>query len=109
MTLNKKTFRLATALIPVLFLAGVSAASATTATAGGGLPWEGALGNLVTALTGHTAQLICVIAIFVAGIALIFGEDLGHFARRILMIVIGAAFLIGGGGFVTNFLGGAHI
>jgi type IV secretory pathway VirB2 component (pilin) len=110
---SEKSIRLASVMLPALFLAAATAASANITGGGGGgangLPWEGILQALTTALTGKTAQLICVIAIFVAGIALIFGEDLGHFAKRLLMIVIAAAFIIGAGGFVTNFVSGAHI
>ncbi|MBD5657551.1 MAG: TrbC/VirB2 family protein [Candidatus Eremiobacteraeota bacterium] len=114
---SKKTFRLAGAMVPTLVLVAMTAPSATTViTAPGGaggtasaLPWEGVLANLANALTGNTAKVICIIAIFVAGVALIFGEDLGHFARRLLMITIAAAFLIGAGSFVSTFIGGAHI
>jgi type IV secretion system protein VirB2 len=111
MPTSPKSIRLATALFPVLFLVAAATASAAIPGGGGGgvMPWETVLQNLANALTGKTAQLICVIAIFVAGIALIFGEDLGHFARRLLMIVIASAFLIGAGGFVTTFISGAHI
>jgi type IV secretory pathway VirB2 component (pilin) len=111
---SQKTLRLASVAVPVLFLSAANAAMATvTAAPGGGgtstLPWEGILSTLANALTGNTAKIICIIAIFVAGVALIFGEDLGQFAKRLLMIVIASAFLIGAGSFVTSFLGGAHI
>lgn len=82
------------------------------ALAGGtALPWDTQLTTLQGALTGNTAKVICIIAIFVAGLALVFGEDLGAFAKRLLMIVIAAAFLFGGASFVTTFAfnGGAGI
>jgi type IV secretion system protein VirB2 len=63
--------------------------------AGGGLPWETPLSTLANDLSGPTATLIAIIAIFVAGLALVFGEDLGKFARTLLMIVIAVGFLIG--------------
>ncbi len=102
-------------LTPFLVLALAAAASATTtgtAPGGGGtaaLPWENALGTLANSLTGNTAKIIAIIAIFVAGVALIFGEDLGQFARRLLMIVIAIAFLVGAGSFLTTFVTGALI
>ncbi len=112
----QKTLRLAGPMVPVLIAASLSVASATPVGtvpggggAGGALPWEGVLASLATALTGNTAKVICIIAIFVAGVALIFGEDMGHFARRLLMIVIAAAFLIGAASFMNTFLAGAHI
>lgn len=114
MNVSPKTLRRASVAVPVLVAIAANAAMATvTAAPGGGntsvLPWEGILSTLANALTGTTAKIICIIAIFVAGVALIFGEDLGQFAKRLLMIVIASAFLIGAGSFVANFLGGAHI
>jgi type IV secretion system protein VirB2 len=111
---SQKTLRVTSVAAPVFVVVAASAAMATvTAAPGGGgaavLPWEGILSTLANALTGTTAKIICIIAIFVAGIALIFGEDLGQFAKRLLMIVIASAFLVGAGSFVANFLGGAHI
>ena len=116
-TFGFKARGVAAAFVPVLLLAAASAASATTAgnggfTGGGAattLPWDGALGTLAATLTGNTAKIISIIAIFVAGVALIFGEDLGQFARRLLMIVIAVAFLIGAGSFVSTIVTGAHI
>lgn len=39
-------------------------------------------------LTGPEADLVACIAVKVAGLALIFGDDIGKFARTLLMIVI---------------------
>ncbi len=113
--LGLKTGGLAAALVPVFFIAAACAASATTAGgaigggAAGALPWDNALSSLAATLTGNTAKIISIIAIFVAGVALIFGEDLGHFAKRLLMIVIAVAFLIGASSFVTTIANGAHV
>jgi type IV secretory pathway VirB2 component (pilin) len=73
------------------------------------LPWEGPLAALAQGLTGTTAKVISIIAIFIAGIALILGEDLGQFARRLLMIVIAVAFLVGASSFIVPFTSGASI
>ncbi len=113
--LRRKSHGFAVALVPVFLVVAASAASATTAGAviGGGaagnLPWDTALSSLAATLTGNTAKIISIIAIFVAGVALIFGEDLGHFAKRLLMIVIAVAFLIGASSFVSTIASGAHI
>ncbi|HTJ27570.1 MAG TPA: TrbC/VirB2 family protein [Candidatus Limnocylindria bacterium] len=97
-----------TFLVPMLL---AFAPEAAYASGGGALPWDTTLTSLQNALTGNTAKVICVIAIFIAGIALVFGEDLGHFAKRLLMIVIAAAFLLGGASFIGVFTpaGGAGI
>ncbi len=102
---NRRTLATAAAFAPVLVFFAMSAAFAAGANGTTqALPWESALSNLSGALTGTTAKIICIIAIFIAGVALIFGEDLGQFAKRLLMIVIAAAFLVGAGSFVSNFI-----
>lgn len=110
MKASKSTLVSAAALVPVLVAAAASAALASSSSTGGsgGLPWEGPLGGLVTMLTGPTARYISIIAIFVAGLCLIFGEDMGGFARKMLMIVIAAAFLIFASSFI-NVITGASI
>lgn len=87
------------------------AASGATGAGAGTSPWDAPLCTLYAALTGTPAMVISIIAIFVAGIALIFGEDLGAFARRLLMVVIAAALIIAAGKFFTFFATafGAHI
>jgi type IV secretory pathway VirB2 component (pilin) len=97
-----KPFHLTLAMlfVPVLLSLAPDTALATTGTQ---LPWQSNLQTLQTALTSGTARIICIIAIFIAGIALVFGEDLGHFAKRILMIVIAASFLIGASSFIGVF------
>jgi type IV secretion system protein VirB2 len=112
MKASKSTLVSAAALVPVLVAVAASAAlassSGSSSSGTGGLPWEGPLGGLVTMLTGPTARYISIIAIFVAGLGLIFGEDMGGFARKMLMIVIAAAFLIFASSFI-NVITGASI
>ncbi len=106
LTFHRRTLTAAAAFAPlfVVFAMNAAYAAGTNGTSAGPLPWESALSNLAGALTGTTAKIICIIAIFIAGVALIFGEDLGQFAKRLLMIVIAAAFLVGAGSFVANFI-----
>jgi len=67
----------------------------------GSLPWDAPLQTLAADLTGPVATSISLIALFVAGAVLVFGEDLSHFARRALMAVIAIAFLLLGARFLT--------
>jgi type IV secretory pathway VirB2 component (pilin) len=106
--------RIASASVPVLssvlvLALGSAAMASTTGGTGttGALPWDGPLGDLANFLTGSVAKYISIIAIFVAGLALVFGEDLGAFAKRLLMIVIAIAFLVGAGSFASTFIGTA--
>lgn len=67
----------------------------------GSLPWDAPLQTLAADLTGPVATAISIIALFVAGAILVFGEDLSHFVRRALMAVIAIAFLVLGAKFLT--------
>jgi type IV secretory pathway VirB2 component (pilin) len=106
-----------TPLVYLLFTRAAAASQVTACNGTGGAgaanatPWDSPLCTLYVALTGTPAMVISIIAIFVAGIALIFGEDLGAFARRLLMVVIAAALIIAAGKFFTYFATafGAHI
>jgi type IV secretory pathway VirB2 component (pilin) len=104
MKLSARSIQILAVATP-LFIVGSMAAASATAVAGttAVLPWETALGTLSQSLSGNTAKIICTIAVFIAGVALIFGEDLGAFAKRLLMIVIATAFIIGAASFVGVF------
>jgi type IV secretion system protein VirB2 len=91
----------------VLVLTVSNAAFASQATQTSSLPWDNTLGALTGFLTGSVAKYISIVAIFVAGLALVFGEDLGQFARRMLMIVIAIAFLVGASSFASTFVNDA--
>ena len=109
--LRKSAVVLFSSLIPALVTATADRALATPGSLSGGFsaPWEQPLSSLSKELTGPTAGSIAIIAIFVAGLALIFGEDLGKFARTLLMIVIAISLLIGAARFIGPFtsFGGA--
>jgi type IV secretory pathway VirB2 component (pilin) len=81
------------------YLAGATPAFASTI--GGSLPWDAPLQTLAADLTGPVATSISLIALFVAGAVLVFGEDLSHFARRVLVMIIAIAFLVLGAKFLS--------
>jgi type IV secretory pathway VirB2 component (pilin) len=87
----------AVAYFPLLAMAVIQPALAST---GGGLPWDTPLQTLQNDLTGPVATAVSVLALFAAGAALVFGEELGHLVRRALLLVVAIAFLVLG----TNFL-----
>lgn len=66
------------------------------------LPWEGPLEKLSNSLTGPVAQAICLIAIVICGLTLIFGGEMGEFAKRTIYIVIVVAFILGASGFIRS-------
>ncbi len=90
-------------LVPAYVIASVNDAFAFNVGTTSSLPWETPLSTLSAELTGPTASAIAIIAIFVSGLGLIFGEDLGKFARSLLMIVIAISLLIGAAKFVPIF------
>jgi len=89
-----------TAVFFFLLLVIVTAQSALAST-GGGLPWDTPLRTLQNDLTGPVATTVSVLALFAAGAALVFGEELSFFVRRALLLVIAIAFLVLGNGFLT--------
>lgn len=84
-------------LFPLLALATLRSALAST---GGGLPWDTPLQTLQNDLTGPVATAVSVLALFAAGAALVFGEEMGPFIRRVLLLVVAIALLVLG----TNLL-----
>jgi type IV secretion system protein TrbC len=85
-------------LLPLLVLAMLQPTLAST---GGGLPWDTPLQTLQNDLTGPVATAVSVLALFAAGAALVFGEELGQFVRRALLLVVAIAFLVLGSNFLS--------
>lgn len=90
--------RTAASLFPLFAIAMVQPVLAST---GGGLPWDTPLQTLQNDLTGPVATAVSVLALFAAGAALVFGEELGHLVRRALLLVVAIAFLVLGNNFLT--------
>jgi type IV secretion system protein TrbC len=89
--------------LPCLVLALVIAVSfypiaAHAATAGGNLPWDTPLTTLRNDITGPVAFTISLLAMVACGAALVFGGEINEFVRRIIMLVLVSAFIVG----VTN-------
>jgi type IV secretion system protein TrbC len=89
--------RTAAFLFPVFVLATLTSAMAST---GGGLPWDTPLQTLQNDLTGPVATAVSVLALFAAGAALVFGEEMGPFIRRVLLLVVAIALLVLGANFL---------
>jgi type IV secretion system protein VirB2 len=68
---------------------------AHAAAAGGNMPWDAPLTALRTDLTGTVAFTLSLFAFFVAGVALIFGGEMSHFVRGMVMAVMVGAMLVG--------------
>lgn len=66
-----------------MFADGLSSAST-----GGGLPWEGAMSKIVKSITGPVAFGISVIAIVGAGAGLIFGGEISGFLKSVMILAL---------------------
>lgn len=84
-----------------LMVVGAMFTQADATTISGNMPWDNALQTIISQLTGPVALAIAIGAFFVAGAILVFGEDMSAFVRRLLMVVIAVALLVGGSSFLT--------
>jgi len=83
---------------------------ASTVTTGGALAWEAPVARVTQSLTGPVATSIGGIAFFVAGAILIFGSEVGDFAKRVLYAVLAASLMIFGSNILSALgLGGSVI
>lgn len=89
------------------FLLALSPCTAFAGAAGGAgaLPWEGPLEQVTDSLTGPVAIAIGTIAFFVAGGMLIFGSEIGDFAKRTIYAVLAASLMLLGGNLINTLFG----
>ncbi|OZB32168.1 MAG: hypothetical protein B7X47_07280 [Ferrovum sp. 34-44-207] len=62
---------------------------------------DSAITTLSGDLTGPVATGISVIAFLAAGAALVFGEELGGIAKKLMYVVLGVAFIVLGNKFLS--------
>ena len=89
--------------MPLLLLAIVAVVAlhpdiAQASSIGGSLPWDTPLTTLKNDITGPVAFTISLLAMVACGAALVFGGEINEFIRRIIMLVLVCAFIVG----VTN-------
>jgi len=111
MKLNKRNTAIKTAvtliaLIPVTAFAGGAGGAGA---GGGGLPWEGPLQQVTRSLTGPVAVAIGTVAFFVAGGMLIFGSEIGDFAKRVIYAVLAASLMLLGGNLIGLLFGAGSL
>lgn len=88
-----------------LALAILADAKVALASSSTGLPWETPLQTIVQSLQSPVAFAIAVGALFAAGAALVFGEDMSGFVRKVLLAVMAIALLVGGSAFLSRVFG----
>ncbi len=100
MKINKT--KLISAISSCYLIAISNIASANVFGVGGGLPWEAPLKTIQASLTGPVAMSISILAMFVAGAALVWGEDISGFVRKSLMLVMAISLLVTGSSIVNS-------
>ena len=69
------------------------------------MPWESPLQTIATSLSGPVAGIISLIAIVVCGITLIWGGEIGDFAKKLVYVVLVIAVLVGASSLITTLFG----
>lgn len=97
------------ALATLAVVSGVFVAIADPAIAAGGgenaLPWESPLKMVGDSIRGPVAMTISLIAIVVAGAMLAWGGEINDFAKKIIMLVLVIAIIVGAAGLLQNLFG----
>jgi len=70
-----------------------------------GMPWETPMDKIKQSLTGPIAMAISLLGVVVAGVALIFGGEMGDFTRRVIMLVFVIALILSASSFLTALFG----
>ncbi|NIJ70372.1 TrbC/VirB2 family protein [Xanthomonas sp. 60] len=70
-----------------------------------GLPFEGAMSQLVDSLTGPIAFAISVIGVVAAGGMLIFGGDMNGFMRSIVFLILVIGLIVSASALLSNMFG----
>lgn len=95
-------------MFPVAAAAGNVSQTAQYPVGGGGTaPWEGPLAIIEQSLTGPVAGSLALIGIVVAGGTLVFGGQLGDFARRAIMLVLAVSMIVLAGSLLDRLFPGA--
>lgn len=87
--------------LAVIVLPGIVEASSS----GGGLPWEGPLETLKKSITGPVAMVVSLLGVVACGAALIFGGEMNEFIRKIIMLVLVIALIVGAASVMSTLFG----
>ena len=79
------------------------------ATKSAGMPWEKPMDKIKASLTGPIAMAISLLGVVVAGVALIFGGEMGDFTRRVIMLVFVIALILSASAFLTALFGATTV
>lgn len=114
--MNQMQNKLINKMLKILFLVAlfmvllsVQKAMASEGTSGN-LPYEGWLTQLRNSVTGPVAFTLSIVGIVVAGIALIFGGEIGAFFKSLIFLTLVMSLIVGAQNLMSQFFGrGAEI
>ncbi len=95
---------LSTLWLAAAVLLVISTATAIASTAGGGMPWERPLDQLLSSLTGPVARVIGAVGIIALGVGIAFSEG-GSMMRKALWVVLGLTIAFNAMSWGLSFLG----
>lgn len=95
---SSRLLRGVAAILVVIAIASPAYAS------GSGMPWEGPLEQIVDSITGPVARAAAVIAIVIAGTAIMFSEG-GGGVRKLAFVGLGIAVMFAAVSFFLDFFG----
>lgn len=98
----KKQLLLTGAVSGILLLGFPEVISAATTT---GLPWEGPLKTIQNSFSGPIAMSVAIISIVASGAALIFGGEIGEFARKMIIVVLVLAMVVAANSVLSTLFG----
>ena len=78
---------------------------ALASTSRSNLPWEKPLQMLQDSITGPVAITVSILAMCASGVALVWGEEISGFTRRILMLVLAIAVLVSSASIISTLFG----
>lgn len=100
--IKNKSFAKRVAFATAWMAIATSRAFAGTAT---GMPWESPLTTLKDSLSGPVAMAISIIAIVVCGCLLIFGGEIGDFAKKMILLVLVIAMIVAANSVLSTLFG----
>jgi type IV secretory pathway VirB2 component (pilin) len=83
----------------IISLPSIAHASTSSGTA---MPWESPLKTIADSLSGPVAGIISLIALAVCGATLVFGGEIGEFAKKMVYIVMVIAVLVGASSLIST-------
>lgn len=89
---------------PLFALTFLHVAASNAFAAGGDMPWQTPLENIMNSVSGPVAKSIGVIAIVVTGLGLAFGEG-GGGMKKMLWVVFGLSIAFAATSFFLDFFG----